>query len=138
MFAELDADLNGDPVLVAGPALESQIDAIQAFAGFPLSPSYREFVKRFGAALVGPYPVYGSGASDAMSKDDASVIDVTKRFRSDGWPYSDRSLVVSTDHAGNAIMLDEKGSIHRYDHDAGTIEFISSSFESFVQWCLTK
>ena len=135
MFDQLDADLKGDRVLVAGPAPLSGIDAIEAFAGFRLPASYRDFVKRYGAAIVGPFPVYGIGASEAMSAKDASVVDVTERFRGGEWPSVLETLVISTDHAGNPITLDGDGRVQRYDHDCGVIELISKSFEGFLEWC---
>ena len=138
MFDKLDADLSGDPVVMAGPALASEIDEIEAFAGFPLPDSYREFVRMYGAAIVGPYPIYGYGASEAMGAKEASVVEVTERFRSDRWPGSAEALVISMDHTGNAITMDASGQVHRFDHDAGVSEVISKSFEQFVDWCLSR
>lgn len=138
MFHELDAELNSDPVLIAGPVADLEIDQIEGFAGFRLPSSYREFVKRYGAAIVGPFPVFGSGASEAMSVRDASVIDVTQRFRSDDWPATEKSLVISMDHAGNAFTMDASGCIYRFDHDSGMGGVIAGSFEGFLQWCLSR
>lgn len=138
MFEKLDADLNGDPVLVAGPASAEALAAIAAFAGFPLPASYSEFVARYGAAIVGPYPIYGSGVSEAMAAEEASVIGVTQRFRSDRWPGTSEALVISMDHAGNAITLDASGRVQRFDHDDGVEEIISQSFEGFLDWCLSS
>lgn len=138
MFENLQADLAHHPVLVAGPAPTSQIDRIEAYAGFHLPPSYREFVSRFGAAIVGPYPVYGSGAAEAMGSEGSSVITVTERFRADRWPGCTGALVISMDHAGNAITMDGSGQVTRFDHDTGANELVSESFEQFVDWCLSR
>lgn len=138
MFEKLDSDLKGDPVLVAGPVEAVHIDAISAFSGFPLPASYREFLRRYGAAIVGPFPVYGSGAPEAMAARDSSVIDVTRRFRGDGWPGAADALVISMDHAGNAITMDAFGLVSRFDHDTGVSEIISNSFEGFLDWCLLQ
>ena len=138
IFDKLDADFGDDPVLVAGPASKQDADAIEAFAGFTLPESYREFIARYGAAIVGSYPVYGSGASEAMGSQQRSVIEVTQRFRADAWPHSDEGLVVSMDHAGNAMILDANGRVRRYDHDGGIDEVISDTFESFLEWSLAR
>lgn len=133
----LDAEFEEFPVLVAGPARQSDFEKIEKFAGFPLPNSYRDFVTRYGGAVVGPYSVFGFGASDAMGANEGSVIDVTNRFRADRWPGSDRTLVVSMDHAGNAIMLGEDGEVVRFDHDSGDTETLARNFESFIlDWCL--
>lgn len=133
----LDAKFAEFPVLIAGPAAPQAIQQIEEFAGFPLPSSYRDFVARYGGAIVGAYPVFGSGASTAMADDESSATEVTNRFRTDNWPGSDNSLVVSMDHAGNAIMLGEDGKIVCFDHDAGETDILAPTFERFIiDWCL--
>jgi hypothetical protein len=134
----LDDDLAGDPVLMAGAPLVSDINRIEAFAGFRLPVDYRAFVEKYGAAIVGPYSVYGMGTSEAMDNNENSVIIVTERFRANNWPGSENALVISTDHAGNAITLDAQGIVHRFDHDSGSTEVVASSFGNFVVKCLAK
>jgi hypothetical protein len=134
----LEDDLAGDPVLMAGTPLASDISQIEAFAGFPLPGDYRAFVEKYGAAIVGPYSVYGVGASEAMGENESSVIAVTERFRADGWPGTEDTLVVSMDHAGNAITLDAQGFVYRFDHDSGTNEVLAPSFGNFVVKCLAN
>lgn len=134
----LEDDLTGDPVLVAGSPRASDVRQIDAFAGFPLPEEYRAFVEKYGAAIVGPYSVYGVGASEAMGDNENSVIAVTERFRADGWPGTEDALVISMDHAGNAITLDDQGFVHRFDHDSGATEVLASSFGDFVVKCLAS
>lgn len=128
----------GNPILVAGPVTNAEVNEIQVFAEFQLPKSYCEFVRRYGAAIVGPYPVFGCGASKAMGVMDASVIDVTKRFRADNWPNTDKALVVSTDHAGNAFTLEASGRVNCFDHDCGVSETIFDTFEGFLEWCMSR
>jgi hypothetical protein len=131
-LATLEDNFAGDPELMAGAPLASDISKIEAFAGFRLPADYRSFVEKYGAAIVGPFSVYGVGASEAMAENDGSVIAVTERFRADGWPSAEGTLVVSMDHAGNAITLDAQGLVHRFDHDSGTTEMLARSFSDFV------
>jgi len=137
-LALLDSDFSKHPVLIAGPASEDKVSEIEAFAGFPLPSDYKAFIERYGGAIVGPYSVFGFGASDAMADDESSVIQVTERFRSQRWPGTQEDIVISMDHAGNPITLDRCGHIHRFDHDSGVSENISDSFEGFIKWCLAK
>jgi len=137
-FKALDENLMGDPVLVAGPATVNDIENIEEFFGFSLPPEYRAFVAKYGAAVVGPYSVYGVGAAEAMGTDEDSVIRVTERFRADGWPGTEGTLVIPMDLAGNAITLDADGQVCRFDHDTGTSEQVSASFGEFILRCLSN
>jgi hypothetical protein len=73
-----------------------------------------------------------------MGSYEASVIDVTERFRLQDWPGSSEAIVISMDHAGNAIMMDRMGRIGLFDHDSGNTERLADNFEEFVGWCLTR
>lgn len=89
LIAYLDAQLASGPVLVAGPASESAVAEIEAAAGFALPADYREFVARYGAAIVGPYSVYGAGGAEAMGNDvDAPTIRQSKPWRGRTFPRS--------------------------------------------------
>lgn len=135
MFDRLQADLQAHPKLAAEPISTGEVDSIEGRAGFPLPQSYRGFLQRFGAAIVGPYPVYGKGAAEAMAATVVCVIAITRRFRSDGWPLPARALVISTDHAGDPFTMVTDGSVGRFDHDSGKQELIASSFERLIEWC---
>jgi hypothetical protein len=137
VFDRLQADLKAHPILAAEPVSTSEVDSIEGRAGFLLPRSYREFVQRFGAAIVGPYPVYGKRAAEAMGAAEACVIEITRRFRSDGWPIPACALVISTDHAGNPFTMAADGSVGRFDHDSGNQELVASSFEHFTDWCIS-
>lgn len=135
--ARLDADFAQHPVLVAGPAEEAAVNELEAAIGFQLPADYRAFVTRYGGAIVGAYSVYGVGASDAMGDDESSAMQVTERFRMQQWPGTASALVISMDHAGNAVTLDASGHVHRFDHDSGTTEQLAASFEDLIiNWCL--
>lgn len=133
----LDAIFSEDPVLVAGAPDGGSVNALEAFVPFSLPDSYLEFVRRYGAGIVGPYPIFGIGASEAMGRGDASAIDATLRYREQRWPGTDGALVISADHAGNAITLDRAGAVRRFDHDSAVAETLAASFEEFaLRWCL--
>lgn len=132
----LDKDYTEFPVLYAGPAPISEITKIEEYANFKLPAEYISFLEKYGGALVGPYPIYGSGAAEAMGAKETSVIEVTERFRQQKWPQSESALVISVDHGGNAILLTPDHKIIRFDHDFGTWEELGDNFEDFlVNWC---
>lgn len=121
------------PDLVAGPATEQSIDDLEAAVGFPLAGDYKEFVRRFGAGIVGPYAVYGLGRGTAMGKSEDSALRMTKHFRDDKWPCTDRWLIVSTDHGGNPVGLDAAGCVWMFDHDFGGLIHLADSFSDFLE-----
>ncbi len=131
----LDREFAEDPGLAAGKPVPSDIALIEQFAGFALPADYRMFVEKYGAADVGPFSIYGVGAFEMMEDDEDSVIGVTKHFRLDGWPGTEDSLVISVDHAGNAITMDAAGAVRRFDHDFGDTADLGT-FTSFLRWCL--
>ena len=132
MFEKLDAHFDRFPFLAGNPAEDEKITEIEEFLGFGLPASYKRFVSLYGGAIVGRYPIFGYGAAEEMGPKEASAIEITKRFRSDGWPESQNSLVVSIDHAGNPFCLKQDGKITLYDHDFGLLENTASCFTDFV------
>jgi len=58
----------------------TEIDAASSQLGVPFALDYREFLLRFGAAMVGPYPIYGLRPVDSdgtrflvRSRDDHEI-----------------------------------------------------------------
>jgi hypothetical protein len=135
-FERLDREFVDEPGLVAGKPSTRDVDEIEAFVGFELPFGYRTFIERYGAAIVGPYPVFGVGSAEMMANDEESVIKVTRRYRAEKLPGTEDTLVISVDHAGNPIALNAKGSVNRYDHDSGTTEILAPAFGEFLLWCL--
>jgi SMI1-KNR4 cell-wall len=130
--ARLDEEFSTFPILVSGPASQQSVEKIAAYAGFNLPNSYQFFVRRYGAASVGAYPIFGEGAAHVMGPAEASVCEVTDRFRTQGWPHTSENLVISTDHAGNPIILNKVGQVFRFDHDSGETDMLANSFEAFI------
>ena len=128
----LDDKFASMPGLVAETVpTEEEIDAAEQQVGQRFSPQYRDFVLRYGGAMVGSLPVFGLRTAEVMGDDD-SVIAVTAHFRTQRWPGSESWAVISVDLAGNPIGLAADGSVWISDHDAGEILLIAPSFEAFV------
>jgi hypothetical protein len=112
-------------------ALEA--DIASADIGIPFSSDYREFLLEFGAAMVGPYPIYGLRPVVVMGDDSWSVIAMTKRFREDNIPAADGWIVVSSDHSGNPVGMDRDGVIWIHDHDFGGVAQLAKNFEEYLR-----
>ncbi len=111
---------------------------------FILPESYKEFVHLYGGATVGAYPVYGLRASKDMDVDETSSLEVTQHYKKGGWfdtvwSRPGNYLVISMDHCGNPIALDEEGKVWIFDHDFRSTDLIADNFEEFLaKWCLEE
>lgn len=132
---ELFAD---EPFMKADGVDESQVDTAQKALGLTFSDDYRQFLTRYGGALVGPYPVYGLARAEPMDERLWSVVAVTQHFRKQSWPGVDHWYVISMDHAGNPIGVDEIGKVVTYDHDAGEMIEVAENFGSYLEHRLSK
>ena len=105
--------------------------------GFVIPESYREFIHRYGGAILGAYSVYGVGSCKLMGNDTESVFKVTDSFKAQGWPGVEEWLVISMDAAGNPIGMDTGGKIWISDVVHGCIDELADDFEEYVlEWCL--
>lgn len=121
------------PIMKAESVSFDEIDTVAAASGIQFPKDYREFIHRYGGAIVGPYPIFGLRRASAMARTDGSVIEVTHNYRRQGWRGVDGWLVFSVDHAGNPIGLDNDGGVWISDHDAGAVEEIAKSFEEYLR-----
>lgn len=133
LWTTLDEKFKKHPILKAEAVAYEEIDATAAAAGVKLPEDYREFIHRYGGAIVGSLPIIGLRQAPAMARTESSVFEVTKHFREQGWRGVDEWLVISVDLAGNPIGLDKNGRIWIFDHDAGVVEVIAEDFESFLR-----
>lgn len=100
--------------------------------GITFPNDYVEFLRRFGGAMVGPYPVFGLRPVDVMESERWSVVEITELTRDSlneagGW------VVFSEDHGGNPIGFDSSGSVTIYDHDFGGSSKIANDFEGYLR-----
>lgn len=133
----LDALFVADPFLKAGGVDESRIHAGEDAIGVAFTSDYRKFLSRYGGAMVGPYPIFGLARAEPMDEKLWSVVAVTRHFREQAWPGVDRWYVISMDHAGNPIGIDESGKVFSYDHDACETIEVAQDFESYLEHCLS-
>ena len=124
--------LNAPVLLGRGPVPEVEIDAAEAAVGVQFSRDYRDFVGRYGGAVVGSLPIFGLRRAEVMADEGYSVVDATARFRADGWEPTASWAVISMDLGGNPIGLTSAGEIRISDHDAGETTKIAATFEDFV------
>jgi hypothetical protein len=68
-----------------------------------------------------------------MGRGEGSALEVTDRYRRQGWRGVEDWLIISMDHAGNPIGLTRDGKIWISDHDFGQVTVIANSFEDYLR-----
>jgi hypothetical protein len=125
------------PIMKATPVDRQEIEAAAAELGVLFHDDYKEFVVRYGGAMVVPYPIFGLRKAGVMG-NDSSVVAVTKKFRIDGWAGTSNWYIISVDGFGNPIGVSPDGKVLISDHDSGGIRNIASDFEDYLRKrCLT-
>ncbi|MDG2131687.1 MAG: SMI1/KNR4 family protein [Fuerstiella sp.] len=130
----LEERFTESPVLRASTTpSDTEINEAAQALGVSFDSDYREFVKLYGGAMVGPYPIFGLRPVEVMDDELWSVVTVTARYRETGIADVVGWYVVSEDHAGNPVGIDAEGKVWTYDHDFGGPAIIASSFEEYLR-----
>lgn len=126
------------PILRADPADLEEINEAERKVGVSLSDDYKEFIHRYGGAVVGARRIFGVRRAEPMAPRMWSLVDVTSHYRTKRWPGVDRWAVISMDPGGNPIGLDATGQVWTFDHDfgGGKVEVVAPDFEAFLKCCL--
>lgn len=118
------------PILRGEAVGDAEIDDAAAALGVKFPTDYRELLRRFGAVLLGPYPIFGLRPVEPMGTM-WSVVQVNRHFRKDKWPGIDDWLIVSMDQGGNPIGVSEDGQVRISDH--GHVATLAPTFEEFIR-----
>ena len=121
------------PILKSEVVASSEIAAAEGSVGVALAEDYKEFIGRYGGAIVGPYRVFGLRKAPAMGRNEGSFVEVTISFWLQRWPGVEQWAIISADHAGNPIGLDAEGKIWISDHDARAVQAIAENFEAHLR-----
>jgi hypothetical protein len=130
-FQRLEELFDESPVMRATEASASEIENAARSLNCSFHEDYAEFLRHYGGGMVGSYPIFGIHKAHVMG-DFYSVVDVTRRFRSQGWPGTLNWYVISMDGGGNPIGVDSEGRVWISDHDAGAVNQIAEHFEEFL------
>src|SRR6266699_675666 len=91
----LDNLFRESPILKAEGVPTAEIAAAEAEIGAVLSDDYKDFLSRYGGAIVGPFPVFGLRRAAPMAADEGSFVDVTNFFRRQRWPGVEDWTIIS-------------------------------------------
>lgn len=131
---KLDELFDNSPIMRAAdvPTVQ-EVDAASKDLGVSFEDDYREFILRYGGATVGPYPIFGLRKWELVDRDRWSVLDMTKEIRRAGIEKIVSWLVISEDHAGKPVGLDNDGRVWTYDHDFGGVSELATDFEQYIR-----
>lgn len=101
--------------------------------------SYKQFLLKYGGAMVSGDLLYGLSYQDDMSMDCWSVIQNTNFYKvTQKWPDIDDWYIISDDGRGNPIGCKPDGSVWLSDHDVGFEQVkLADDFEEFLHKLLT-
>jgi hypothetical protein len=91
---------------------------------------YKEFLKLFGGCYVG-YCIYSFRNSSDI--ENTNVIELTKSFRTEGYPDYEGKYAISFDGSGNPILMNEQGEVILFDNDIGEYVKLNDSFSEFIE-----
>ena len=99
---------------------------------------YFSFLRRYGGAIVGPYPIFGLRKVMPMDHALWSIVKVTNHYRNEGRLGVDDWYIVSVDHSDNPIGINIDGVVYKSNHDFGVTEIVNNTFEEYLTRCLDE
>ncbi len=125
-------DLFGRHPSLRGDAVpQEEVEEASRILARPFPPDYADFLVRYGAAIVGSYPIFGLRVVEPMG-NVGSVIEVNDSFRAEH-PQLSAWLVVSNDLAGNPIGVALDGSVLLADTELNEVVTEADRFEDFLR-----
>jgi hypothetical protein len=124
------------PQSMGGAVPEQEIAETEAILGVAFPEQYRDFVARYGGAVVGAESIVGLRVPEFLVDLHPTVVEATRFWHSE-LPETAGWLVFETDGGGNPIgfrLPDER--VWTWDHDFGGLIEVASDFEGFVRAAL--
>lgn len=135
-WEQLEKQFEEFPFMKAESVSEEEMNSIEASLGVRFDSDYKQFVLKYGGAIVSPFPIYGLRQAEPMDDELWSVSIVTMHYRNEGWPGTQDWYVISSDHADNPVGITPEGKVVSYDHDYGEMVDVAESFETYLIKCL--
>lgn len=135
-WEKLEKQFGDFPFMQAEPVSEEEIASVEASLELRFDSDYKQFVQKYGGAIVGSFPIYGLRPANPMNDELWSVFSVTMHYRDEEWPGTKDWYVVSSDHSDNPIGITPEGKVMSYDHDNGETFTVAKSFEDYLIKCL--
>jgi hypothetical protein len=111
--------------------VEIEMAALELEVRFPVD--YAEYLRRYGSAQMGHYPIFGPRRSSLMGRIHGTVVEATRRFRRYHSPESKEWIIFSMDSSGNPIGFDEGGKVWVHHQETGERKAMAESFEAYLR-----
>lgn len=121
------------PMMRGSGVSDGEIQAAEHGLGRAFDPNYREFLRLYGAGMIGAQPVLGLSRVEVLGDDWWNVVHVTRHFWEDEWAGTRAWYIVSTDASGNPIGIDDAGRVWVSDHGTGTIDRLADDFAHWLR-----
>lgn len=135
-------EARGEEIVFAGPASDEVIQELEKAIEVEVSPTYRTFLSRFGAALFADREISGIHDGDPYVEQSGSVFAVTQRYRRDH-DLPDTLIVVQafgeTPLCLDTTVKNDAGEypVVVYESESGSSTKIAENFRDyFVHWWL--
>jgi len=132
VWDRLKTDAASYPMMYGSGVGTPEITKAQQDLDVAFDPDYIRFLKEYGGAMLGSDPLLGLSQADVMGSDLWSVVEVTLRFRADGWKGVDDWYVVSVDGAGNPVGVAPDGAVYLSDHHGGGVIKLANTFLEYL------
>jgi hypothetical protein len=116
--------------------VEIEMAALELGVRFPVD--YSEYLRRYGSAQLGHYPIFGPRRASPMGRIHGTVVEATRRFRRRAASRSEDWTIFSMDSAGNPVGIDGGGRVWVHNYGTGTTEAIAESFEAYLRLVCLK
>lgn len=125
------------PQAVAEPVPDAEIRQAEASLGVVLPDDYRDFIRRYGGAVVRSASVLGLRRCEFCDDEPSTFPEQTTRFRQELPNEYSQMVVISVDGAGNPIgFLNGKPTIFVFDFNFGGRHDLAPSFSEYVRLAL--
>lgn len=132
IWDRMRADAAAYPMMYGQGVGQAMIDQAQEQLNVSFDPAYVQFLRDFGGAMLGAEPLLGLARAPVMGVDSWSVVEVTRRFRADGWKGVDEWYLVSVDTAGNPVGVARDSSVFLSDHHGSGIVQVADDFHDYL------
>ena len=125
------------PQAVGEPVPDSEIRQAEASIGVVLPDDYRDFIRRYGGAIVRSAAILGLRRCEFCDLEPSTFPEQTALFRQELPNDYSKMVVISVDGAGNPIgFLNGNSAIFVYDFNFGGRHDLAPSFSEFVRLAL--
>lgn len=127
------------PETLPGPVSDKEIHIAEGQLGIVLPADYREFVQKYGGAVVGGLSIVGLKDAEWLDQSPPSFVELTLKMREWTTSHTTSMVIFAVDSSGNPVgFLPPDQRIFVLDHDFGGKIELARDFEHFIELLLSQ